>query len=155
MLLHAPRIACVAIASSSLVALGACGSSNSSSTASTAAASSAPATSTQAPASPPPSSGATSTVKLSADPSGALKFTTTKLTAKAGNVTIAMLNPSGSGVPHGIAVQGNGVDQDGKIVQPGGTSTDKLNLKPGTYQLYCPVPGHKAAGMIGTLTVTK
>jgi len=28
-----------------------------------------------------------------------------------------------------------------------------VTLKPGTYQFYCPVPGHKAAGMKGTLTV--
>ena len=64
-----------------------------------------------------------------------------------------MNNPSTSGVPHGIAVEGNGVDQDGKTVQPGGKSTDTLTLKPGTYTFYCPVPGHKEAGMKGTLVV--
>jgi hypothetical protein len=77
-----------------------------------------------------------------------------KLTAKAGTVTVEMKNPAGSGVPHGIAVEGHGVDQDGKIVQPGGTSTDTLTLKPGTYKFYCPVKGHEAAGMKGTLVVT-
>jgi uncharacterized cupredoxin-like copper-binding protein len=149
------RAACIALASSSAIALSACGSSNSDSGSATPTAAAAPAsTSTQAPAAAP-TSGTTTTVKMSADPSGALKFTKTKLTAKAGTVTVAMLNPAGSGVPHGIAVEGNGVDQDGKTVQPGGTSTDKLKLKPGTYKLYCPVPGHEAAGMTATLTVTK
>ena len=93
------------------------------------------------------------TLKLSADPSGALKFDKSKLTAKAGKVTIVMDNPSSSGVPHGVAVEGNGVDKDGQTVQPGGKSTVTVNLKPGTYEFYCPVPGHKAAGMEGTLTV--
>jgi uncharacterized cupredoxin-like copper-binding protein len=97
--------------------------------------------------------GAASTVELSADPGGALKFDTTKLTAKAGTVTVKMMNPASSGVPHAIAVKGNGVDQRGRTVQPGGTSTDTLKLKPGTYTFYCPVPGHEAAGMKGTLVV--
>ncbi|MCW3013732.1 MAG: hypothetical protein JWO02_824 [Solirubrobacterales bacterium] len=149
MRLYAPRVMSVALASGTLLALGACGSSKSSSSSTSSSATAAAATTTTA-----APTGAASTVKLSADPSGALKFTTTKLTAKAGTVTVAMKNPSGSGVPHAIAIEGNGVDQDGKTVQPGGTSTDTLKLKPGTYDFYCPVPGHKAAGMTGTLVVT-
>ena len=93
-------------------------------------------------------------MSLTADPSGALKFNTTTLTAKAGKVTVVMRNPSGSGLPHGIAVQGNGVDKDGATAQPGGSSKVTVTLKPGTYQFYCPIPGHKAAGMEGTLTVS-
>jgi plastocyanin len=94
------------------------------------------------------------TVNLVADPNGLLMFDTTTLTAKAGTVTISMKNPSSTGMPHGIAVQGNGVDKDGPTVQPGGTSTVTVTLKPGTYTYYCPVAGHEAAGMKGTLTVT-
>lgn len=96
--------------------------------------------------------GGGSTVKLSAAASG-LKFDTTSLSAKAGKVTVSMTNPSGSQIPHGIAVEGNGVDKDGKVVQGGGVSTVSLTLKPGRYTFYCPVPGHRAAGMVGTLTV--
>ena len=54
-----------------------------------------------------------------------------------------MDNPSP--VPHGIAVEGNGVDKDGKTVSMGGKSTVTVSLKPGKYEFYCPVPGHKAA----------
>jgi len=38
----------------------------------------------------------------------------------------------------------------GKI--SGGTLTDPA---PGTYQFYCAVPGHREAGMVGTLVVTE
>ncbi|HEY5144919.1 MAG TPA: plastocyanin/azurin family copper-binding protein [Solirubrobacteraceae bacterium] len=149
-----------ALAATAALALAACGSSGSSGTSSSggsAAAggygSAAPKTTTTTAAAAPAAAGAT-TVNLTADPGGALKFDTSTLAAKAGKVTVLMKNPSGSGLPHGIAVQGNGVDKDGATVQPGGTSTDTLTLKPGTYTFYCPVPGHKAAGMKGTLTVT-
>jgi uncharacterized cupredoxin-like copper-binding protein len=63
-----------------------------------------------------------------------------------------MDNPSG--IPHAIAVEGNGVDKDGNTVQKGGTSTVTADLKAGTYTFYCPVDGHRAAGMKGTLTVS-
>ncbi len=86
--------------------------------------------------------------------SNADRYDTTTLTAKAGSVTISMMNPSSTGMPHGIAVQGNGVDKDGPTVQPGGTSTVTVTLKPGTYTYYCPVSGHEAGGMKGILTVT-
>ncbi|HYV15438.1 MAG TPA: plastocyanin/azurin family copper-binding protein [Conexibacter sp.] len=80
-------------------------------------------------------------------------FTKKTLTAKAGTVTINVANPSSNEYPHGIAIEGNGVDKDGNIAQPGGTSTVTVKLKPGTYTFYCPVPEHEKYGMKGTLTV--
>jgi uncharacterized cupredoxin-like copper-binding protein len=93
------------------------------------------------------------TVKLSADAQGKLKFNTTKLTTTHGRVTVVMSNPKGSGIPHGIAVEGHGLDKDGKTANPGSTSTVTLTLKKGTYDFYCPVDGHRAAGMKGKLVV--
>ncbi|HEY6694006.1 MAG TPA: plastocyanin/azurin family copper-binding protein [Solirubrobacteraceae bacterium] len=93
-------------------------------------------------------------LKLTADPGGQLRFDTAKLTAKPGKVTIRMANPSSAGMDHGIAVEGNGVDSDGPTVAPGNTSSVTVTLKKGTYLYYCPVPGHKQAGMKGTLTVS-
>jgi plastocyanin len=96
--------------------------------------------------------GNSSTLSLSADPSGALKFNKKVLSTKSGAVTIDMKNPSS--VPHAIAVEGNGVDKDGQTVTSGGTSTVSVTLKPGKYTFYCPVDSHKQQGMQGTLTVT-
>jgi plastocyanin len=96
------------------------------------------------------SGGGGETLKLAADKS-ALKFDKSSLTAKAGKVTLVMSNPSG--IPHAVAIKGNGVDVDGKTVGNGETSTASSDLKAGTYTFYCPVPGHEAAGMKGTLTV--
>jgi uncharacterized cupredoxin-like copper-binding protein len=95
--------------------------------------------------------GKAETLKLSADPSGALKFDTKALSAKAGTVSLVMANPAS--VPHAIAVEGNGIDKAGQTVAKGGTSTVTADLKPGKYTFYCPVPGHKQAGMQGTLNV--
>jgi plastocyanin len=92
-------------------------------------------------------------VRLKADPGGELKFNKSRLSAAPGRTTIVMKNPSSSGSEHGIEVEGNGAEKRGKIVQPGGTSKVTLKLKPGKYEYYCPVTGHKAAGMKGKLTV--
>jgi uncharacterized cupredoxin-like copper-binding protein len=56
-------------------------------------------------------------------------------------------------IPHAFAIKGNGVNAKGKTVT-GGSDTLTVKLKPGTYTFYCPVPGHEAAGMKGTLTVS-
>lgn len=40
-----------------------------------------------------------------------------------------------------------------KTINGGESDTVTINAKPGTYQYYCSVPGHKEAGMVGTLTV--
>lgn len=38
-------------------------------------------------------------------------------------------------------------------VNPGETKDVVINAPAGTYEFYCDIPGHKAAGMLGTLTV--
>ena len=88
-----------------------------------------------------------------ADPHGQIAFTKHKLKVKHGKVTIVMKNPKSSGMPHGIAIEGHGVDKDGKIVSAGKTSRVKAKLKKGKYTFYCPVPGHRGLGMKGKLIV--
>jgi uncharacterized cupredoxin-like copper-binding protein len=92
------------------------------------------------------------TLKLSADPGGALKFDKTSLSAKAGKITIVMDNPSS--LPHAIEVEGKGQELKGDTVTKGDVSKVSGTLKPGKYEFYCPVDGHKAAGMKGELTVS-
>lgn len=98
--------------------------------------------------------GASTALAISATESGGLGFSKRTLTTRAGTVTIRLANGSSDSLPHAIAIEGNGVDKDGETVQPGGTSTVTVRLKPGTYTFYCPVDGHKDAGMKGTLTVS-
>ena len=93
------------------------------------------------------SSGGGSTLTIAADPTGALKFDKTKLTAKAGKITIDFDNPSA--VPHAFEVAGKSTSTITKGKAPPLTVT----LKPGSYEFVCPVDGHAAAGMKGTLTV--
>jgi uncharacterized cupredoxin-like copper-binding protein len=90
-------------------------------------------------------------LSLQADPSGNLRFNKKTLSASAGKVTIVMENPSP--LSHDVSIQGAGVNQMGQTVATGGTSTVSATLKPGKYTFYCSVPGHRQAGMFGTLTV--
>jgi uncharacterized cupredoxin-like copper-binding protein len=57
-------------------------------------------------------------------------------------------------ITHGLAVKGQGVDQKIASIAPGSSGTLKVTLsKAGTYEIYCPVDGHKALGMKGEVTV--
>lgn len=98
------------------------------------------------------SGGASQTLQIEADPSGALRFTTDSLQANAGEVTIVMENPAS--IPHNVALRGGGVDEKGEVVGKDGTSEVSATVEPGTYEFYCSVPGHEAAGMKGELTVS-
>ncbi|HEX3325325.1 MAG TPA: plastocyanin/azurin family copper-binding protein [Solirubrobacterales bacterium] len=96
--------------------------------------------------------GGGSTVKFEADPNGELAYTTTTATAKAGTVTVDFNNPQE--LTHDVAIE----DSSGKEVGAteliaGGSDSTTVNLKPGTYHYFCTVPGHREAGMEGTLTV--
>lgn len=104
-------------------------------------------------ASPPATSsaGGGQTIDIPISSSG-FSFTKTSVTAKAGTVTLKAMNPQS--VAHDISIKGNGVDVRGNQVSNGGTSTVTANLKAGTYEFYCSVPGHEQAGMKGTLTVS-
>jgi plastocyanin len=133
-----------------LVALAGCGGSSKSPSPTSAPASSAPSAST--PTTPP--SGATSAGPLSvaADPGGQLKFDASTLTAKAGHVSIKFTNSSP--VAHNLTIESSGGQTLGATPTfSGGSKSLSVTLKPGTYTFFCSVPGHRAAGMSGTLTV--
>ena len=152
--------------SAAALALGvaACGGSSSSSSSAArrahAAATSSAAGSSRAPGrarpprAPPPPVGHRATSAIAANPSGSLSYDKKTLSAKAGKVTITMTNMSPVG--HNITIQQgtNGAVLGSTPTFQGGTKSVSLNLKAGTYTFYCSVPGHRAGGMVGTLTVS-
>jgi uncharacterized cupredoxin-like copper-binding protein len=82
---------------------------------------------------------------------GGLAYQFASAEASPGSVTVESKNPEPIG--HNIAVEGNGLDQKGPVVQGGGVSKVTVDLKPGSYTFYCSVPGHREGGMVGKLTV--
>lgn len=92
------------------------------------------------------------TLKLTADKTK-LAYNKKTLKAPAGKITIVMKNASAI-FQHDVAIKLNGKVHKGKTVGLNKTSKLTITLKPGTYTFYCTVPGHKAAGMKGKLTVT-
>jgi plastocyanin len=89
------------------------------------------------------------TLTVTADPGGAISWDKDKLNAKAGKVTLKIVNDSD--VPHAIEVEGNGVEEETDTVTKSDAEVT-VDLKPGTYEYYCPVSNHRET-MKGTLTV--
>ena len=124
--------------------LAACGSDSSSTSTTTSAETSA---STTAAA----TAGRGGTVKIAADPSGALAFTETKLSAPAGTDTIDFENASSTG--HNVEIEdSSGEDVAGTDTITDGKTSTTADLQPGTYTFYCSVPGHQGR-QEGTITV--
>jgi plastocyanin len=138
------------LAAVGILALAGCGGGNDSSSGGSGASSGSTSTPSGNSSSSSSSSGSGSTIALAADPSGALKFDKKTLKAKAGQVTINFTNQAS--IPHAVAVEGNGVNKEGQTVT-GGKNTLTVSLKKGTYTFFCPVPGHRQAGMVGKLVV--
>lgn len=132
-------------------ALAGCGGSSSNTSSAASAPLSTPSTATKASSSTPTPPGALS---LEANPEGQLKYNKSTLTAKAGRVSIDFTNMSPLG--HNVTIESSSHKILGGLPTfQGGSKTLTLDLKPGTYKFFCSVPGHRMAGMEGTLTVTK
>jgi plastocyanin len=108
-------------------------------------------TGTPVPPSSPAAGAGASVLKLAAGPGAQLSYNTKQLSARAGSVTIELANASP--LEHDVAIAQGGTIF-GQTPVKTGPATLRLNLKPGTYTFYCSVPGHRQAGMEGTLTVS-
>ncbi len=116
------------------------------------------ATAVEAPGAGKPAVEKAGKLAIAANPQGQLAYSPAKAEGTPGAVTLTMTNMSG--VMHNVAIEAgeNGATAKGpkiaasSFISKGETSI-KLNLKPGKYTYFCEVPGHRAAGMYGTLTV--
>jgi plastocyanin len=150
---HIPLTSFAALALAAALVAAGCGSSKSKSSSSESTpAPAAPATTAPTSTSAAPAGGGETKLALAADPGGQLKFDKSSLSAKAGKVTIDFANSSP--LPHNVAVASSSGAVAGETPTfQGGSKTVTVTLKAGTYKFYCTVPGHRQAGMEGTLTV--
>jgi uncharacterized cupredoxin-like copper-binding protein len=134
-----PALAAVAIAALGVLAIAGCGGGDNDNET----------TAAQGPATTSPAGGG-STVKLSETE---YKIEPSDPSVKTGAVTFEVTNDGQ--VTHSLEVEGPGVEEELKSdLAPGDSGTLTVDVsKPGEYELYCPIDGHKQLGMEGTLTV--
>jgi len=126
------------------LALGACGGGGGGATAKPASSATTPTTATPA--------GTDSAATAAAVSIEAREFSLSPsdLHAAAGNVTIHYKNAGA--IQHTLVIDGvAGFKLD--VPKPGDVETATVKLDPGTYTLYCDIPGHRQAGMEDHLTV--
>jgi plastocyanin len=91
------------------------------------------------------------TLQLAANPTE-LAYEQTSLSSKPGKVTIDFTNPAT--LEHDVAIEGpEGKELATSALIGKGKTSVSADLAPGTYHFFCTVPGHREAGMEGTLTV--
>jgi uncharacterized cupredoxin-like copper-binding protein len=78
------------------------------------------------------------------------KITLGSTSFKAGEITFEVKDDGK--IPHDLAIKGT--SDKTKEIAPGSNAELKVTLKPGTYVLYCSIPGHEQAGMKQTITVS-
>jgi plastocyanin len=103
-----------------------------------------------APSGPAGAVAASSSLRLTADPTGQLAYDKKHAAVKAGKVAIGFVNRSS--VPHNVTIaKAARVIVSTRTIQ-GATTTSTANLSAGDYVFFCSVDAHRQAGMQGTLT---
>lgn len=95
-------------------------------------------------------SGPGGTIPLAADVSD-LAYDKPSISSKPGKVTIDFTNPSA--LEHDVAIEADGKEIAGSELIAESETSVSTELAPGTYTFFCTVPGHREAGMEGSLTV--
>lgn len=145
------KLAALLVLALAAVALVACGSSSSSSSTEAESTSEAPAKEESSEGGKE-AGGGSGTVSVEASPEGNLEFVQSSISAKAGKDTLDFTNESE--VPHDVKIENSkGEEVGGTEIVAGGTESAVVELEPGEYTFFCSVPGHRQAGMEGTLTV--
>jgi plastocyanin len=76
-------------------------------------------------------------------------LTPSKITvAKTGTYELKATNDGT--ITHALEIEGNGVEEKTGDVAPASTATVRVKLsKDGSYEIYCPIDGHRGQGMAG------
>lgn len=79
-------------------------------------------------------------------------FEPSQVEAEAGTISVSMTSEGG---PHTFTVElDEGAETVVQVFSAGQPATGEIELEAGTYTFYCSIPGHREAGMVGTLTVS-
>jgi plastocyanin len=90
-------------------------------------------------------------LEIAAAESG-LAYASDTASSEGGKVDLVFNNPQP--LAHDVAIEDSGGKTIGQTeIVTEGTDSTTVALKPGAYKYYCTVPGHREAGMEGTLTV--
>jgi len=102
---------------------------------------------------PPPSTGTgtgTASTRVDATLSD-FRISLSRQTFDPGDYTFTLKNTGRH--DHALEVEGPGGENRSTTIGPGESTTLKVTLKSGTYEVYCPVDGHKDMGMKTEITV--
>jgi plastocyanin len=92
-----------------------------------------------------------SSVQLTADPTGQLAYDRKRATVQRGKFTLRLINRSQT--PHNVTITKGAKEVARTKTIQGATTSATANLPPGDYVFFCSVDAHRQAGMQGTLTV--
>ena len=145
--MRARSLIAIALAVPALVAAG-CGDDDEDGDQAATTPTAAPTTQTTAPTATTPSQGR-SAVAIEATE---FKFTPSTVDVRSGETTFRLRNAGGA--PHALEIEGNGIEEETRVIQGGEPAELKVDLEPGTYEMYCPVGNHREQGMEGTLEVS-
>ncbi len=99
---------------------------------------------------PQPAAAGTTTVELA---EWTLGFT--ELALDGGKTRLTVTNRGGA--THALTIEGSAggktIRVNSPLLKPGQTATLEVDLPPGEYVAYCPVGGHRALGMEGTIRI--
>lgn len=80
-----------------------------------------------------------------------IAFAETSAQADAGQIDVSLVNEGA--IEHSWLVEDHESDLRLYVEKNGDTDDGSITLEPGEYVYYCDIPGHREAGMEGTLTV--
>ena len=58
------------------------------------------------------------------------------------------------GTDHALEIEGNGIEEETDTIAPGESASVTVDLEAGTYEMYCPIDGHRDQGMEGEISVS-